>query len=84
MITESEVRQLLMTVGVSPVTAEGDLDVSFEELGLDSLARIEIASRVLDRFGVEVEEQLTSQETPAGMRRLVNEKLTAVTAGEEV
>jgi acyl carrier protein len=79
-ITESDVRQLLVAVGASPVTAGGDLDRSFEELGLDSLARIEIASRVIEQFGVEVEEELTPQETPAGMRQLVNQRLTDATA----
>ncbi|EKX66895.1 acyl carrier protein [Streptomyces ipomoeae] len=79
-ITESDVRQLLVAVGVSPATAGRDLDRSFEELGMDSLARIEIASRVMERFGVEVEEDLTAQETPAGMRQLVNQRLTEATA----
>jgi len=75
-LTESDVRHLLIAVGVSPSAAEGSLDSSFEELGMDSLARMEIASRLQDRFGIEVEEELTAQETPAGIRQLVNLRLT--------
>ncbi|MFJ2115911.1 MULTISPECIES: acyl carrier protein [unclassified Streptomyces] len=75
-LTESDVRQLLIAVGVSPPDAEGSLDSSFEELGMDSLALLEIAGRLLDRFGITVEEELTPQETPAGIRQLVNLRLT--------
>ncbi|GIG92078.1 acyl carrier protein [Plantactinospora endophytica] len=76
-LTDDDVRGLLLAVGASPAVAAGDLTRSFEELELDSLARIEIASRVKDRFGVEVEDDLTPSETPIGLQRLVNARLAA-------
>lgn len=75
-LTENDVRQLLVAVGVDPLAAEGGLDSSFEELGMDSLARLEIAGRLLDRYGITVEDELTPHETPAGIRQLVNLRLT--------
>ncbi|MFJ2608275.1 acyl carrier protein [Streptomyces sp. NPDC091279] len=75
-LTESDVRELLVAVGVSPPDAESGFDSSFEELGMDSLARLEIAGRLLDRFGITVDDELTPEETPAGIHRLVNLRLT--------
>jgi acyl carrier protein len=79
LFTEKDVRELLVSVGASPVIAGSDLARSFEELGLDSLARIEMASRVKERYRVEVEEVLTPEATPAGMRQLVNARLAGAT-----
>jgi acyl carrier protein len=75
MLTEKDVRELLVTVGVSPLDAGGDLGRSFEDLELDSLARLELASQIKERAGVEVEEDLTPQQTPTGMQQLVNQRL---------
>jgi acyl carrier protein len=53
-------------------------DDSFGQLDLDSLARTEIATRVAARWGVDIEDQLTPDTTPAEVRRLalraVNER----------
>lgn len=75
-LTEHDVRELLVAVGVDRSTADGQLDRAFDDLQLDSLARIQIASRVKERFGVDLEEELDGQDTPAGMRMLVNQRLT--------
>lgn len=78
-LTEQEVHELLVRVGVSRAAVADSLDRTFEDLELDSLARIQIASQIKDRFGVDVEEELSAQVTPGALRRLVNQRL----AGEE-
>jgi hypothetical protein len=74
-LTEDDVRGLLVAVGAPSTTGPGDYGRTFDDLGLDSLARIEIASRIKDRYGVDVEEHLEADETPIGMARLVNVRL---------
>ncbi|GAA3441442.1 acyl carrier protein [Planomonospora venezuelensis] len=75
--TDNDMRELLKAVGLEAKAGVEGYSRSFEELDLDSLARVEIATRIQDRFGVDVEEQVTAEETPEGLRRLVNERLTA-------
>lgn len=74
LLSDEQVRELLVAVGAGAVTAD-DFARTFEELELDSLARTEIASRLQTRFGVDVDEELTATETPAGLRILVNQRL---------
>ncbi|KNB53420.1 acyl carrier protein [Streptomyces caatingaensis] len=51
---------------------DGDiLDVTFEELGYDSLALLEISARLQEEFGATVSE--TEMETPRITLRLLNE-----------
>ncbi|MBB1253383.1 acyl carrier protein [Streptomyces alkaliterrae] len=71
------VRQMLQAVGIGQDALTGGdvLTQSFEDLGLDSLARVEMASRIQDRFGVDVEEELTGDTSPAELQRLVNTRL---------
>ncbi|WP_436756902.1 SAM-dependent methyltransferase [Streptosporangium sp. V21-05] len=78
--TDENVRELLLAVGLDPGTGDDALERSFDELDLDSLARVEIATRIQDRFGVDVEEQLTAEATPSLMRELVTERLAATGA----
>jgi methyltransferase (TIGR00027 family) len=73
--TDDVVRDLLVSVGLDRGAAGDAMDDSFESLGLDSLARMEIATRIQERFDVDVEEKLTAETTPALMRKLVTERL---------
>ncbi|SDR31263.1 acyl carrier protein [Thermostaphylospora chromogena] len=73
--TDDTVRDLLVSVGLDRDTAADAWERSFEELGLDSLAAVEIATRIQDRFGVDIEEHLTPQSTPAIVKKLVTERL---------
>lgn len=75
-LTDDDLRQLLLAVGLDAATAVPEsYQQSFTELDLDSLARVEIASRIQDQFGVEIEPDLTAEATPAGIRDLVNDRL---------
>ena len=63
------------------VNLEGNiLDLSFSELGYDSLAVMETASRVEREFGVNLpEETMASIETPKEFLDVVNGELAALT-----
>jgi acyl carrier protein len=81
MFDEAAMNELLAAVGAE---AAGDASLhscSFEEMDLDSLARMEIAGRIQDRYGVEVEEELTAECTPAALVVLVNQRLAAAAQG---
>ncbi|MEV4159834.1 acyl carrier protein [Nonomuraea dietziae] len=73
--TESNLRDLLATVGLPSSEGGEELQRTFDELGLDSLARMELATRIQDRFGVDVEDRITAEATPSVVRDLVNERL---------
>lgn len=73
--THEDMRGLLAMVGADPNLSDDDYRRSFEELELDSLARVEIASRVRDRFGLEVEQDLTGELSPYDVAELVNRRL---------
>ncbi|MFD5093988.1 acyl carrier protein [Amycolatopsis thailandensis] len=81
LLSDEHVRELLAAVGAGTRPGAEDFDRSFEELELDSLARMEIASRVQARFGIDIEEALTPDETPAGLLALVNDRLLAARGG---
>ena len=78
-LTESDMRALLLKVGLNPVPANG-LELSFAELELDSLARIEIATRLRESHDVDVELALIGRAdlTPQQVVTMVN---TAATPG---
>jgi acyl carrier protein len=76
--TDTDVRDLLVAVGCGSAGAADTYGTSFEELELDSLARMEMASRIKSRFGIEVEDDLGPELTPTGMRHLINERLAGV------
>ncbi|MFI9551647.1 acyl carrier protein [Nonomuraea endophytica] len=77
--TDSTLRDLLASVGLPSQAGDGAAERTFDELGLDSLARVELATRIEDRFGVDVEDRITEHATPSEVRELVNQRLTAVT-----
>ncbi|WP_433170079.1 acyl carrier protein [Actinoallomurus sp. CA-150999] len=58
---------------------DGDiLDVAFDELGYDSLALMETASRIERELGIALpEEELAEVTTPAGYLDFVNDRLPA-------
>lgn len=75
-LTDSQLVEMLVSVGAEPDTAPTGFDLSFEDLDLDSLSRAELAARLKSRFGVEVEESLTPDTTPNQMRGLLADRLT--------
>jgi acyl carrier protein len=74
-MTDQAVRTLLIAVGADPRVDAPDFDTSFEELGLDSLARTEFATRVKELTGVEVEDDLAPSTTPMVVLALVRARL---------
>ena len=70
---EADMKQLLTAVGVDE--AGEAYSRSFSDLDLDSLARVEISTRIMDRFGVEVDEEYIADLTPGHLVSLVNERL---------
>ncbi len=58
------------------------LDLSFEDLGYDSIALLETAGRIQREFGVELPDSLvTDARTPRVLIDAVNERLTTPIAG---
>jgi acyl carrier protein len=78
--TEIEMRALLVKVGLNPVPPNA-IECTFGELGLDSLARIEIATRLRESYGAEVEAELMNGEDLALERvvAMVNASVTPAT-----
>ncbi|MEU4242872.1 acyl carrier protein [Actinoplanes sp. NPDC026619] len=76
--TDEDVRALLAAVGADQALGAAEYSRSFEDLDLDSLARVEIASRVKTRFGIDIGDDLVAELSPAGMKHLVNNRLGAV------
>lgn len=74
-LSDEDVRTLLLAVGLDPAAGPEADSRSFDELDLDSLARMELAARVQDRFGVDVEEDITGDLSPSGLRLLVNARV---------
>ncbi|MFI6496445.1 phosphopantetheine-binding protein [Nonomuraea typhae] len=66
--TEADLRPLLLAVGLAP--DQEDYSLSFDQLHLDSLARVELATRVEDRFGIVLE--VAAEQSPADVATLVN------------
>ncbi|REE97574.1 phosphopantetheine-binding protein [Thermomonospora umbrina] len=71
--TDADVRQVLHAVGVPA----DDHHLTFEQLDVDSLALMEMATRIMRSHGVDIEELLTPDRTPAAMKALVNDLLSA-------
>lgn len=64
------VEELLRSVG-SPIS-DNDDGRTFGEIGVDSLARMEISKRVQDDYGADIEARLTEETTPAGLREMIS------------
>lgn len=75
LFTDHLLREQLLAVGADRGLSSDDLDRTFEALGLDSLARVEFAARVQDRFGLDVEEHVVPECTPNEIRNLVQNRL---------
>ena len=76
-ISDQELIITLVAVGAERGTTVADFDRSFEDLDLDSLARMHFAARVKDGSGVDVEESVTPEAPPNQIRRLVLDELSA-------
>lgn len=76
-LTDDELRKLLLAVGLDPASGAEAYTLRFDELDLDSLARFELASRIGDRFGINIEDEVTAECTPDDVRKLVNERVSA-------
>jgi acyl carrier protein len=76
-LDDAALLDLLRAVGLTASAGPESFALSFADLDLDSLARMEIATRIQDRYGVDVEEELTAEETPQGLQRLVADRLIA-------
>ncbi|MCM3886728.1 acyl carrier protein [Frankia sp. R82] len=53
-----------------------DLDVTFEDIGLDSLAYLQLSAEVADRFGVELPAEMAPDLTLARILGTVNDALS--------
>jgi minimal PKS acyl carrier protein len=73
--TDDDLRLLLIAVGLAPDVTEESYGLTFEELDLDSLARMEIATRIQETYGVDIEDDLVAELSPLQAKRLVNERL---------
>lgn len=76
-LSDEDIRTLLLAVGLDPAAGPDADSRSFDELDLDSLARMELAARIQDRYGVDVEEDITGDLSPSGLRLLVNARVGA-------
>jgi hypothetical protein len=79
--TIGDMRGLLLAVGLNPVPPDA-LESTFAQLELDSLARIEIATRLRESHGADVESVLTTGEdlTPGQVVDMVNASNTVTPA----
>ena len=75
-MTITELRQILVECAGGDDIAEDIAGLDFEQLGYDSLALIETASRIQRDFGVLIpEEQLIDVKTPQELVDIVNSQL---------
>ncbi|WP_175408232.1 phosphopantetheine-binding protein [Streptomyces sp. TRM64462] len=79
-----ELTGMLTAVGLDPDLGDAAFASSFASLDLDSLARVELASRIKGRYGIDIEEEITPESTPADVERLITARVgdptTATTA----
>lgn len=82
MLTLHKLRELIRTsVGFDEgIDFEGDIaDIRYEDLGYDSLARIEVAAQVQLQFDVEISEDMAmALETPRETLDYVNTRIGAI------
>ncbi|WP_433546985.1 acyl carrier protein [Streptomyces sp. CA-294286] len=72
-----ELTVMLTGVGLDAALGESAYGTTFEALGLDSLARVELASRIKSHYGIDIEDEITPESTPADVERLVGGRLAA-------
>ncbi|SFW78420.1 acyl carrier protein [Amycolatopsis australiensis] len=81
-LTLADLRRILgEAAGADEATAGVDadaVDTSFEDLGYDSLALMETASRIEREYAIKLDESvLADADTPRALLDLVNEQLSA-------
>ncbi|CAL9563394.1 phosphopantetheine-binding protein [Streptomyces sp. ICN988] len=79
-LTDEQLRSALVATGVNPAISDAELARSFEELGLDSLARLEIATRVQDLVGLDMEDQIGPDTSPRALQRGIAQRLAETAA----
>lgn len=72
-LTDTDFAGLLAGVGLDRRRGPESWTRTFADLDLDSLARVELASRIKGRLGLEVEDRVTADSTPAEVLDLVND-----------
>ncbi|MFG2193322.1 acyl carrier protein [Streptomyces sp. NPDC048639] len=77
--TIDDLRRILREGAGEEADLDGDIaDVTFEELGYESLALLETGVRIGREYGIELEDAtLTDVETPRQLVDAVNEQLSA-------
>ena len=76
-LTDQAIQKLLVAVGAEPGVTSADFDTPVEDLDLDSLARTELAFRIKDLTGIDIEERIAPTTTPNAMRRMVLDDLSS-------
>lgn len=71
-LSDEDFRTLLLGIGLDRRKGPESWSTTFTDLDLDSLARVELASRIKTLTGVEVEDRITADSTPAEILELVN------------
>ncbi|MCH5670860.1 acyl carrier protein [Streptomyces gilvus] len=79
-VSDQDMIGILLAVGADRSITVADLDSTFEQLELDSLARAEFAAKLKERTGVDAEEQTTADATPNAVRLTAGGD-TSVTTG---
>jgi acyl carrier protein len=74
-MTDDDIRVLLLAVGLEAGVGPETYSSTFDALQLDSLARMEIASRIQSRYGLDIEELITERITPLDVKDIVNQRL---------
>lgn len=74
--TEEAIEGMLHAVGLSQNIDQWQYHRSFDELDLDSLARMELASRIKERFGVDLEQDVTGEISPYKLKQLVIDRIS--------
>ncbi len=89
-ISEYTIDELIITLQAAAgestgVTLHGDiLDVSFDELGYDSLALLETAARISRERGIMLPDStVTDADTPRALLATVNERVAAQGRGQK-
>jgi act minimal PKS acyl carrier protein len=80
-LTLDDLRSLMREAAGDAGYLDGDiLDVSFNEIGYDSLALLEAVARVERQYGVKIgDDAVANIESPRDFLELVNTKLAAAT-----
>jgi len=68
---------LVNRIGIAEARVTDDLDATFEDMGLDSLAMVELQLAIQQRYGIEIIDDETSHiKTPRGAIDFTNRRLS--------